>query len=97
LNFRKFFGRNWKEVLSPFLAINEVPSTIKNESHGAKNKVIKPHRAKTYLTIYIYIYKFKNFKEKYKVDNFLHDLRIWHEPNIKLTIFFNHLQKRLCS
>jgi len=44
LNFRKFFGRNWKEVLSPFLAINEVPSLLlRNEAQGAKYKVIKPH------------------------------------------------------
>jgi hypothetical protein len=36
-----FWTESWTEVLSLSLAINKVPSTIRNEQHGAKNKVFK--------------------------------------------------------
>jgi len=48
--FVNFWMEVWTEVPSPSLAINEVPFTIRNELQGAKNKVVKPQGAKTYLT-----------------------------------------------
>jgi hypothetical protein len=42
MDFRQFLDRSLTEVPSSSLVINKVPSTIRNEPQGAKNKVVKP-------------------------------------------------------
>jgi hypothetical protein len=42
-------------VPSQSLAINEVPSIIRNQAYKAKNKIFKPHETKRYLTLLVKI------------------------------------------
>jgi hypothetical protein len=51
INFHQFFDESWTEVPSPSLTINDVPSVIRSEAPGAKNKIVKPQGAKSYLTL----------------------------------------------
>jgi hypothetical protein len=51
VDFRQIFDGSWTEVPSPSLTINEVPSTIRNEPHEAKNKFFKPQGGQMYLIL----------------------------------------------
>jgi len=51
IDFHQFLDRSCTEVPSLSLVINNVSSTLQNESEEAKNKVFKPQGAKTYLTL----------------------------------------------
>jgi hypothetical protein len=55
VNFRQFLDRNYMEVPFPSLAINEIPSMIRNEPHGQKIKIFKLQENQTYLTLKIII------------------------------------------
>ncbi len=64
VSFHQFLDRSWTEVPSPSLTINEISSTIQNESQRTTNNVVKSQRTKTYLTlIFISIYFTLNHKE----------------------------------
>jgi hypothetical protein len=55
VNFRQFFDGSWTEVLYPSLAINEVPSTIRNEPRSQKIKIFKLQENQMYLTLKIIV------------------------------------------
>jgi len=51
VEIRQFWTGKWTEIPSPSFSIAQVPPVIKMKAQWTKNKDLKPHGAKGYLTL----------------------------------------------